>query len=156
MNIQTRKTTNAIFRGIIIIRYSISNSLFLPSPSWLYNAAGAGSQHPGNEKSQKTATKFYSDTANFPRAPGNQQDKPNVGKLGNICKGSLEFQRPRTQRARAPARKVIHRLSPVFCNWGVWEFVSTVDFQQILIRTSCLMYFDYLLVVPLLCLHFVS
>jgi hypothetical protein len=70
MNIQTRKTTNAIFRGIIIIRYSISNSLFLPSPSWLYNAAGAGSQHPGNKKSQKTATKFYRNPEDTPGAPG--------------------------------------------------------------------------------------
>ena len=117
MNIQNRKTTNAIFRGIIIIRYSILILSFFPvskrDASWLYNAAGAGSQHPGNKKSQKTATKFYSITANFPRAPGNQQDKPNGRKLGNICKGSLEFQHPRS----GPGREVIHRLSTVYTQW---------------------------------------
>jgi len=39
---------------------------------------------------------------------------------------------------------------------GVSEFVSIVGFQQILIRTSCLMYFDYLLVNPLVFFDCVS
>jgi len=33
--------------------------------------------------------------------------------------GSLGYQQARSARA---TRRVIHRLSPVFYNWGVWEF----------------------------------
>ena len=47
---------------------------------------------PGNKNSRKTATKFWKNAVKFPRAPA------------------------------GPGRKVIHRLSPVFYNWGVWEF----------------------------------